>query len=347
MFKFYYNYYKRFLKSRKALSKGIVEELGYDQIGLINPSIGTANMGDIIIYDAVYNHLRIMFKDAFLTNYPSHLHTSYDAKLGMAKNDVVFVGGTNLLSSYMDNYYQWKLDPNDKFFLKNKVVLMGVGWWQYQNKPNAYTKKLLTSILSKDYIHSVRDSYTRDMLKSIGINNVVNTTCPTLWNLTSNHCSKIQLKRTTEVVTTLTYYKSNERLDRQLLEILTDNYEKVYLWVQGIQDVNYLKKIYPEFKKIILVPPTMEAFNSILENPNMEYVGTRLHAGIRAIQKGKRTLILAVDNRALEISKDTNLNVIPIEEVEKIQGFIKGEYNTSLNLPIEEIASWKNQFVRE
>ena len=39
--------------------------------------------------------------------------------------------------------------------------------------------------------HSVRDSYTKKMLNSIGINNVVNTSCPTVWNITPDHLATI------------------------------------------------------------------------------------------------------------------------------------------------------------
>ena len=43
---------------------------------------------------------------------------------------------------------------------------------------------------------------------------------------------------------------------------------------------------------------------------NIDYVGTRLHAGIRALQHKKRTIIIGIDNRAIEKAKDFNLTVI-------------------------------------
>ena len=49
-------------------------------------------------------------------------------------------------------------------------------------------------------------------------------------------------------------------------------------------------------------------------------------AGVRALQKNKRTLILAVDNRAIEIRKDVNLNVFQRDRVEEIQNFIENLY---------------------
>ncbi|RYF91932.1 MAG: polysaccharide pyruvyl transferase family protein, partial [Chitinophagaceae bacterium] len=207
-----------------------------------------------------------------------------------------------------------------------------------------YTQKLLHAVLSDKLIHSVRDSYTRNMLKSIGIENVLNTTCPTLWQLSPAHCAEVATKKASRVITTLTFYKKNEALDRRLLEILSSRHEQVMLWVQGVEDVSYMQQIFPGHEKIMLVPPTIEAFNTILGDPGIEYVGTRLHAGVRAIQRKKRTLIVAVDNRAIEIGKDTNLNVIPIKEVERATDFIDRDYITDIRLPEEEIRNWKSQF---
>jgi polysaccharide pyruvyl transferase WcaK-like protein len=344
MLSYYFNYYKRKIKSVDQKRNQQFKTESYPQIGLVNPSIGTANLGDLIIYDAVYRHLRAIFPTSFLVSFPSHFHTSYDAKLKMAANDYLFVGGTNLLSSEMNNYYQWKLDPSDQFYLRNKNILMGVGWWQYQEKPNKYTARLLKTVLSADRMHSVRDGYTKGMLNQIGIGNVVNTACPTMWDLSPEHCAGIKKEKAKSVVTTLTYYNANEQDDRMLLETLSGKYEEVFLWIQGIDDLSYLKTIYPDYHKIKLIAPTLEAYDEVLQNPDIEYVGTRLHAGIRALQKKRRTLILAVDNRAIEIGKDTNLNVIPRKEIRESGFFIDHSYTTEIRLPVKEIHLWKSQF---
>jgi polysaccharide pyruvyl transferase WcaK-like protein len=346
MINYYFTYYKRFLKSYQALKNGQQAEKAFPSVGLINPSIASNNLGDIIIYDAVYKHLRGMYSNAFITNYPSQLHGSYDARVKMSNEDVLFVGGTNLLASNMDTRLQWKLDPMHKKFLKNKVVLMGVGWWQYQHDPNGYTKSLFREVLSDTFLHSVRDSYTEKMLKKAGINNVINTTCPTLWQLSKEHCLTVPTKKASNVITTLTFYHRNTELDSKLINILLKSYENVYMWVQAIEDVDYLKEICPQSDRIILVPPTLEAYNEILENEDIEYLGTRLHAGVRAVQKGKRTLIVAVDNRAIEIGKDTNLNVIDRKMVDQAYDFINNSYTTDIRLPQEQINKWKSQFIK-
>ena len=55
----------------------------------------------------------------------------------------------------------------------------------------------------------------------------------------------------------------------------------------------------------------MQGYDSFLENTkNIDYVGTRLHGGMRALQHEKRTIILGIDNRAIELNKDYNIPVI-------------------------------------
>lgn len=343
---FYLNYLKLAAKTyAKVLSQNrngrSQNDSDYYDIGIINPGIGTSNLGDLIIYDAVISELRKTFRDDLFTNYPSQLHTGFDAKRLMSEKDLLFVSGTNMLSSNMDSRHQWKIGPGHKPFLKNKVLLLGAGWWQYQDRPNRYTIDLYKTVFSDKHLHSVRDSYSYNMLKSIGIENVVNTSCPTLWNLNTDHCSTIPQTKAENVVTTLTFYKANPELDRKMMQILSENYSRVYLWVQGLDDVKYLKKIDANCKNIEFVAPTIDAFNKVLEDPSVEYLGTRLHAGVRALQKGKRTQIVAVDNRAVEIAKDTNLNVIKRENIEQMFDFIEKVYQTKITLPVENIKSWR------
>jgi polysaccharide pyruvyl transferase WcaK-like protein len=344
MINYYFNYYKRFAKALTVKQDKASNKNRYPSVGIVNTSIGTTNLGDLIIYDSVYRHLRGVYPEAFVTNYPSHLKRDYAAKLLMGEEDVIFVGGTNLLSSNMDTYNQWKIDPLDKVFLKNKFVLMGVGWWQYQEKPNRYTSDLLKAVLSDTFVHSVRDNYTKNMLNSIGIKNVVNTTCPTLWNVTPESCEKISTTKARDVVTTLTFYNKDLHADSRLLNILLENYTNVYVWIQGIEDFGYLESLLPDLSRIILIPPSLEAYDAVLNKGNVEYLGTRLHAGIRAIQSNLRSLIVAVDNRALEIGKDTGLNVIGRDSIELCYDYINNSVEMNIKLPENEINSWKAQF---
>lgn len=334
--------WKNAFGNKKASDPAIIK---LKKIGLMDPSIGTSNMGDYIIQDAVKKYIRQIFPSSFVSTFPSQLSRKMDSVNLMQGQDIVLVGGTNLLASNMESRFQWKVNPRDAYFLTNKIVLFGVGWWQYQESPNAYTSRLYNDLLSRNFIHSVRDSYTRDKLHGIGIKNVVNTTCPTLWELTPEKCLTIPRKKASDVITTLTFYNKNYQDDRALISTLQANYRNVYVWIQGYEDLEYLKELAPGMERIITVNPDLAFYNEVLStNNDIEYVGTRLHAGVRALQLGKRTLIVAVDNRAVEISRDTNLNVIKREDINKCLDFINNDYSTDIRLPENEIQLWKSQF---
>jgi polysaccharide pyruvyl transferase WcaK-like protein len=338
--KFLKNYSESYLRAHLR-SPRINSYKPFKDIGILNPAIGTSNLGDLIIYESVYNNLREIYPDDLITNFPTQLHTSFDAQALMRKKDLLFISGTNLLSSNLETKHQWKIHRGHKKFLKNKVVLFGCGWWQYQDEINSYTEDIYKTVLNNEVLHSARDQYTVDKLKNIGIDNVVNTTCPTLWSITPEKCNLVPTTKGEEVVTTLTFYHKNAELDYRMLEILSKNYKKVHLWIQGIDDVQYYNEMSSGLNNIVLLPPTMEAFDKILLNTNIDYIGTRLHAGVRALQNNVRTLILAVDNRALEIGKDVNLNVIKRENIEDSLQFINNKYTTEIKLPLENIERWR------
>ena len=60
---------------------------------------------------------------------------------------------------------------------------MGVGFASDSEEFDKYSKELMHSILSNRYLHSVRDKFSERMLKKMGINNVIYTGCPTMWEL--------------------------------------------------------------------------------------------------------------------------------------------------------------------
>jgi hypothetical protein len=313
-----------------------------NRVLVFDTSIATKNLGDIIICDAVYDHLKEIFDDSHFMNTATHDYVGRETYKLNRKCNQSFVAGSNLLSSNMNSYNQWKINIIDGIFLRN-ITLVGVGWWQYQNKPNIYTKYLLKTILSNEIIHSVRDDYTAKQLRSIGIDNVINTGCPTTWKLTESHCLNIKSTKSDRVVFTLTDYNKDTVSDRFFVDQLINNYESVHFWPQGEGDLNYLRQLI-DIKNIVILSPSVSAFNEVLANGDIDYIGTRLHAGIRALQFGRRSLILAVDNRAIEMQKDINLPVALRKSHQEVVSFITDKFETLIRIKSEEIIKWKGQF---
>jgi polysaccharide pyruvyl transferase WcaK-like protein len=314
------------------------------KIFLHDTSILTNNLGDQIIMDAVRKELKNTIENSFFINAPTHDYLGKEAYLELQELPYSIVGGTNLLSANMDKYNQWKININTIGKVKN-AILMGVGWWQYQEKINRYTKFLLKSVLSDSYLHSVRDSYTKEKLNSIGINNVINTGCMTLWQLDESHCANIPQAKSDEVVMTFTDYKPSLKYDTLLFDAAKKNYKKIYVWIQGEGDYRYLKDLLGD--SVEFIEPSLEAYDKLLSDTSkkLDYVGTRLHAGVRAMQHKRRTIIVSVDNRATEMGKDFNLPVIERLQIGKeLDSKINSDFAINIQLPNDNIKQWKAQF---
>ena len=310
-------------------------------ISIFDTSIASYNIGNQIIMDAINLELKDMFPQAFFIKLPTEDIKKNARKYNYISNSS-FVGGTNILNSDIRKYRQWDLSFHNIYRLSN-IILMGCGWYQYENIPvTTYTKWAFNRILSKKYIHSVRDEYTKRKLEKIGIK-AINTGCPTIWRLDQNILKSISPIKKNKVVITLTDYNRKPQRDKELLRICFQEYSEVYLFPQGTGDINYIKEL-GFLNDINFVEPNVESFNKLLESGEVDYIGTRLHAGIRALQKSVRSFIIGIDNRATEMSLDFNLPVINETRLSKLPSKINEKYSLELNIPWNAIKEWKSQF---
>ncbi|MEE8059671.1 MAG: polysaccharide pyruvyl transferase family protein [Pseudomonadales bacterium] len=310
-------------------------------VTLFDTAIASTNLGDQIIMDAASSHIRELYQDAFIYSVVSHEWLGSKSRGLVKQSDCSLTCGTNMLSSRMWFKPLWKLTPLDAFRNLN-VTLMGAGWYQFQSKPDIYTRFLLNNVLSKHSIHSVRDGYTQSMLQTAGISNVLNTGCPTLWRLSTQHCEQIPQTKSSYVITTLNTYIENRQLDGRLLKTLHQHYDKVYFWIQTATDYDYARSLDAN---LIYLPPSLQGLDELLDaDIGLDYVGNRLHAGIRAMQKMRRTIILEVDNRAKEMGSDFDLPTVERNNFDQLETMITGDFSTRLQLPYDAINQWKAQW---
>lgn len=306
-----------------------------------NSASPSSNLGDLIIQDAISREINRMFHQHNVIRFSTHIYLKKQEFKALRNCSLILVGGTNLISSNMNSYNQWKISIIDAFKIKN-AILLGVGWWQYQSQPNFYTKTLLNAVLSKTAIHSVRDSYTQKQLELAGIRNVINTGCPTMWPLADIKTEEFPFSKSENVLLMLTDYNKNIELDKKLLEILFYHYNKIYFWPQGRGDKTYISELdFP----VTVLDESLEALDRFINSGlSFDYIGTRLHGGIRCLCSKKRSLILEIDNRAKEIAHDTNLPTAHRADFEYINQWINGKDLTKIKLNIANIEKWKSQF---
>ncbi|MDJ0617247.1 MAG: polysaccharide pyruvyl transferase family protein [Calothrix sp. MO_192.B10] len=310
-----------------------------------NDGTPSANLGDLIIQESVEQEIQSLFKVSEIVRISTHIFPQ-EEHIDYARNcPFAFVGGTNLLSSQMNRYRKWQFSWRQQLKIR-KTILLGVGWQTYQDKPNFQTGLILKSILSNHLMHSVRDSYTERQLRSIGIKNVLNTGCPTMWSLADIKPQEITSVKSDNALVMVTDYAKNPELDKKLLELVLSKYRKVFAWSQGRGDFEYISDLTSNLERsITIIEHSYDAFKHFLNSGIwFDYIGTRLHGGIKCLHHKRRALVIEIDNRAKEISKDTNLPTAAREEFEKISQWIDGSTRTTININLAAINQWRTQF---
>ena len=313
-----------------------------NKIVLLDTAIDSDNIGDEIIMDYCMQACEDFLENREVLHIPTH---SYDPQAEHIEPYFKILCGTNLIYTQMECSRQWAL-PNKMSNLKH-ICLLGAGMQQLGiDQPiSQYTKDFWNYVLDKNVLHSVRDKQTKIKLAEMGITNVINTGCPTMWRLTETFCNSIPRGKARSVISTVTDYMPDIENDKYMLETLKKNYEHVYIWIQGQKDFEYLRN-YIDISKFILIPPSLEKLDEVLDSDeSLDYIGTRLHAGIRALNKKRRTLIISIDNRARAIADDTNLPILERGKLkDRLTEEIYQERVTKIHIPENEIERWKGQF---
>ncbi|TMO40773.1 polysaccharide pyruvyl transferase family protein [Pseudoalteromonas sp. S4389] len=334
---------EKFVK-RLGLNKFFNEGSYQNLIGLYDTSIATMNVGDEIINDSIYNELSDLFSTKQFVRVPTHDGVSGVGIYRMNLAEKRFLCGSNIMTGKFFTSAQWNVGPIDLLRMKD-MITVGVGWVDYQGSISKYTELAYKHILSSEYIHSVRDDYTKKKFVEMGVSNVVNTSCATMWKLTEEHCSRIPKKKANAVVFTITDYRRAKEEDEYLINTLCKNYKNVYFWVQGSMDFEYFRSLNISHDSIKVIPPQLSKYDSLLKQRDVDFVGTRLHAGIRSLQFMNRTIIIGVDNRAKEKSRDFNIKVIDRSDLKNsLEDVINSSWATDIVIPIENIKIWKEQF---
>lgn len=326
-------------------------------IVLLDPSMmdnsGTPsyNLGDLIINESVMSVLSSILPGYEVVRLSTHNYITERERKIIRGAEISIVGGSNILSSDIKKAHRLTTEKRRLRYLFpqfDNVVLLGAGWADYSYCYNFYTSVFYNRIFKWGGIQSVRDSYSMRNLRNIYYSKVENTSCPTLWDIDVEFNNLYQ-NEFNKILFTLTDYDKNFAEDSKLIEIILETeVDEIYFFPQGSGDEVYLKSLLVYKKnssRIKILKHDCSEFNDFVKNNKFNYIGTRLHGGIKCLQHNMPSLILSIDNRAMEISKDIGLNVVNRGDDYGIRGWISGEniFN-KLNIPLDSIAKWKDQF---
>ena len=313
---------------------------------ILDTSIESKNVGDDIIMSYCHKKIDDFAPDAY--SIPTHVVPTVKMQEHISEESKKLLCGTNILCQNLRWSSLWKL-PENISNMKN-IILYGVGWESYSPRACKNTENMLKMMLSKNYYHAVRDEYTKRQLQLCGIENVLYTGCPTMWNLTDELCKTIPQGKGENVITSVHAYNKSLKRDLFLLKTLIEEYKKVYVWLQSDGDEAYAKELLEklEYKKddVIFIEGNLENYRNYLRNlSKTDYVGLRLHGGIEALNMGHRTIIVAVDNRATEMARSTNLTIIDRSVIQdKLSEKINSVFETKITMPWENIEKFNKQF---
>ena len=315
-------------------------------------AIGTANLGDEIILQSFRNEMHSLYDECFVMRFGTHLINFTNARIILGgkkiqflnKADYKIIAGTNLLSRNIQKTAgQWPVYGLNKYLYEDSI-LAGVGLTLEPGMPTPKTVKFYKSVLRQDFAHSVRDEESRVFLESMGFS-AINTGCPTLWGITEERCKSIPREKADCVIFSLSGFQAQQsrEYDQVLIDVLRDEYKELSFWCQTNQDEDYLDS----FENTGNIPRvySLEKFAEILDAGNIDYVGTRLHGGIMAIQHGVRTIVITIDQRARGFQQSNNLKTCERKEVrDKLPKMIENSFETQITVNHEAINTWKRQF---
>lgn len=322
-------------------------------IAIFDTALGTSNVGDEIILDSIYHNMSDVFSHGFSLRLATHVNNfswlqmlRNNGKVHFFRNaDWKFVCGTNLIAQTRVG----KINPQWQLYLSNlpiyrNCVLIGVGTTKRTERLDFLASYLYRRVLSKQYLHSVRDELTKNIVESLGCK-AINTGCPTLWNLTEEHCRKIPRGKADACIFSVSGYKDqiDRKQDQKMLDILCLNYDTLFAWIQTTDDESYLDSL--TVKKSVKKIYSLSKYRELLQGGNVDYVGTRLHGGVFALQNGCRSIIISIDHRADGFHETNNLPILKRREIDSLDGMINSNWSTEIKIDESAVKAFKSQFV--
>lgn len=328
-----------------------------EKIIVFDTSIASDNIGDEIIMRSVYNEMRTIFDPYFIMKHSTHtpiMHlyqqiSKADPAFSYYSNaKYKFIGGSNIFKRTIRvRRSDWNINIFDKRFYDGAITIGCGSSFDESLDTDSYTKKVYGSFLNRKYYHSTRDEKTKVFLETLGYK-AINTGCVTLWSITPELCKSIPIQKSEKVVFTLTGYKPDPVNDKKMVEILASNYKELFFWPQSIGDLEYFHVLMKDMKSIpvIILEPNLYAYERLLSHGDVEYVGTRLHGGIFALQNRRRATIISIDNRAEDMDVSNNINCIKREKIiDELEKRVNGNIVTDIHVDNKAIEDWKGQFV--
>jgi polysaccharide pyruvyl transferase WcaK-like protein len=316
-----------------------------------NDGLESTNLGNQIIFESILENIQSLFPGKELVRVSSHVPLEPKHRKLFNNAFLSFIGGTNLLTYRIIRFMGMPIRNSDLVWLfpgVKDLIIFGAGWgYGYGRSISLRTKIFYKKFLHPKFSHSLRDQYSADKLSEEVAIKTCNTCCPSTWSVNIEQTNRTKFSN--KCLFTFTDYATNPSADEKLLGILFSYFDDLIFFPQGAEDEEYIQSLslYKKNKeKVFILPHSYTEFKNYLSTNEITYIGTRLHGGIKCLQHNYESMIIAFDNRTMEIAKDTNLPICPQSDYTVLLDWLEGKkvFNKSVLLPQDTIAKWKNQF---
>lgn len=324
-------------RSKKRVVQKKPTQMRRKRVGVVGISRAYANPA-VTPFDVLYNALgkntgNLMFTEAIyrlIDTDVSQIGFNFNPEKVNQEFDAVVVPAANWLNPGAE--WDWLTDRLDQ--LKLPVTVIGLGLQAAGMDPSAVevspSARRLAEFFSKSApLMSVRGNFTRDWLKSIGIENVVTTGCPSLY---MNIFQQQPIPPDAKIVFQSTRYGMSEPfLNRKGINlkmfqwmtsfdcpmIYQSEPEEMMLLTSGVSATTLPRKQQELLMQLYSCVSIEELDAFLRRNGRVFYdlqawstfvhqhkavVGTRLHGSIIALNSGRPAILVPHDSRTAEVA---------------------------------------------
>ena len=298
------------------------------------------NTGNLMFTTAIY---------ALIGGRVSQIGFHFDPKRVNKEFDAVVVPAANWLNETAD--WDWLTERLAELKIPVTVIGLGLQSWSLNLadvKVSASARRLVEFFGQSAPLISARGTFTRDWIKSIGIENVVATGCPSIYmNIFGNHAAppdgKILLQGTRYALNEpfLNYNSVNRKIYAFAAKfdtpiIFQSEPEEMALLTSGASVATLGDEQQSLLKRLYGLATVPEANEFLVRNGKIFYdliawsefsiqhkavIGTRLHGSILALNSRRPALLVPHDSRTAEVAAFTGIQTINGEIVRDCQTY--------------------------
>jgi polysaccharide pyruvyl transferase WcaK-like protein len=331
--------------ARRLLTRGSRDQ---DRIALLSPAVGTGNVGDTFIEEAV---LRLLDEDMTFER--------FSIRRPMSRRDVARINGARCALVTGTNLYQrrWEpaLDVPAVSRITVPIVPVGVGGSAARADDigvGPTTEVMIRALHDRCVVGGVRDPHGEAVVRAAGVDNVLLTGCPVLFWRGAEELPVAASRERVRVILTARNWLMHREPDnvdhpvqveflRSVLKELAGN--EVLFAVHADVDARLVPALgLPD--RMVFRSDRLTDYVALYTDTDSVVLASRLHAGMLAVANGVPTVFVGHDSRTYSFCEMLGLNHIELfapDSAEQAITSLGAVLNGAPALPASAIARFR------